>query len=166
MDAVISIKQDGEALLGAAVLLAGALALGLVYGRDVHPSASSGGYTIIAKFNHAEGIGVGSDVRIAGVSVGKVADSTLAPDFRAVATLRLKNGVDIPTDTAAAIEADSLLGTKFIELKIGGDDAVIKPGGEIVYTQDSLTFDKLMDMILAQARSRRGYIGKELPKVL
>lgn len=163
---MITIKQDGEALLGAAVLFAGALALGLVYGRDVHPSATTGGYTIVAKFNHAEGISIGSDVRIAGVSVGKVAETTLAPDYRAMATLRLKNGVEIPTDTAAAIEADSLLGTKFIELKIGGDDALIKPGGEIVYTQDSLTFDKLMDMILTQARTRRGYVGKALPKVL
>ena len=163
---MISLRQDGEALLGAAVLVVGALALVLVYGRDVHPSASSGGYTVIAKFNHAEGIAVGSDVRVAGVSVGKVADTALAPDFRAVATLRLKNGLDIPVDTAAAIESDSLLGTKYIELKIGGDDAAVKPGGELQYTQDSLTFDKLMEMILTQARNRRGYVGKPLPKVL
>ena len=158
--------QQGEAFLGAAVLVLGALALGLVFGRDVHPSASKGGYTISAKFNHAEGILVGSDVRLSGVVVGHVAETSLAEDFRAVAILRLKNSVELPTDTAAAIEADGLLGNKYISLKVGGDDAVIKPGGEITYTQDSLTFDNLMDMILAQARARRGYVGKALPKVL
>ena len=163
---MISLRQDGEALLGAAVLLVGALALGLVFGRDMHQAASQGGYTVTAKFNHAEGIAVGSDVRVAGVSVGKVADTWLAGDFRAVAVLRLKNGIEIPTDTAAVIESDSLMGAKFIELKVGGEDAVIKPGGEITYTQDSLTFDNLMDMILTQARTRRGYLGKPLPKVL
>ena len=158
--------QDGDALLGAAVLLAGALALGLVYGRDVHPAASKGGYTIMAKFNHAEGIAVGSDVRVSGVSVGKVAETSLSPDFRAVATLRLKSEVTVPVDTAAVIETDGLLGAKFIELKVGGEDDVVKPGGELTYTQDSLTFDNLMDMILTQARLRRGYVGKPLPKVL
>ena len=163
---MISIRQNGDALLGAAVLIGGSLALALVFGRDVHPSANNGGYTISAKFNHAEGISVGSDVRLSGVVVGKVAATTLADDFRAVATLRLKTAVELPIDTAAAIESDGLLGAKFIELKVGGDDAVIKPGGTISYTQDSLTFDNLMDMILAQARARRGYVGKPLPKVL
>ncbi len=163
---MISSREDKDALLGGFVLVVAVLALGLVYGRDVHPSASSGGYTISAAFNHADGIVVGTDVRLSGVVVGKVAETSLTDDFRAVATLRLKAGVDLPTDTAAAIESDGLLGSKYIALKIGGDDAVIKPGGAITYTQDSLTFDGLMDMILSQARSRRGYVGKPLPKIL
>jgi len=163
---VISAREDRDALLGGVVLLLGALALGMVYGRDVHPSASSGGYTVTASFNRADGIVVGSDVRMAGVVVGKVAATDLSPDFKAVTTIRLKTNVELPADTAAAIESDGLLGAKFISLKVGGDDAVIKPGGTIIYTQDSLTFDGLMDMILGQARSRRGYVGKPLPKIL
>jgi len=166
MGSVITFKQDGDALLGATVLVAGALILGLVFGHDVHASANTGGYTVSATFNHAEGISVGSDVRLAGVVVGKVSTTTLAKDFRAVTVLRLHTGVELPADTAAAIESDGLLGSKYIALKVGGDDATIKPGGEITYTQDSLTFDNLMDMILAQARARRGYVGKPLPKVL
>ena len=163
---MIDVKRDGEALLGALVLVLGVFALVLVYGRDMRPAAAKTGYTVIAKFHHAEGIVVGSDVRVAGVSVGKVAETSLAPDYRAVATIRLRHDLQLSADTAAAIESDGLLGAKFIELKVGGDDAVIKPGGEIEYTQDSLTFDTLMDMILSQARMRRGYVGKQLPKVL
>ena len=163
---MITLKRDGEALLGALVLVLGVFALGQVYGRDMRPAAAKTGYTVIAKFHHAEGVAVGTDVRVAGVSVGKVAETSLDTDYRAVAIIRLRPDLQLPVDTAAAIESDGLLGAKFIELKVGGDDAVIKPGGQIEYTQDSLTFDNLMDMILNQARARRGYVGKQLPKVL
>jgi phospholipid/cholesterol/gamma-HCH transport system substrate-binding protein len=159
-------RQDGEALLGAAILVLGAMALGLVYGRDVHTSAHTGGYLVSAKFNHAEGISVGSDIRLSGVVVGKVTETNLAPDFRAVTYLRIRDGVQLPTDTSASIQSDGLLGAKYIEIKVGGEDDILKPGGEITFTQDSLTFDRLMDLILTQARTRRGYVGKELPRVL
>lgn len=159
-------RQDSEAILGTAVLALAALLLILVYGRDVFPRQAQGGLSLVAKFRHADGIVPGSEVRIAGVIVGHVITTTLDDQFRAVATMRLTQGLDIPVDTAASIESDSLLGSKFIELKLGGDDVMMKQGGELSYTQDSLTFEKLMDMILAQARSRRGYVGKELPKVL
>ena len=159
-------RQDGEALLGAVVLLAGAFLLALVYGKDTHPSASSGGYTVIAKFNRAEGLAVGADVRISGLVVGKVAGAQLDPDYRAVVTLRVKSDLGLPVDTAAAIRSDSLLGTKFVDLQIGGDVENLKPGGEITYTADSLSFESLMEMILSRARAKRGYMGKELPKVI
>lgn len=159
-------RQDNEAILGAVVLGVAALLLVLVYGHNVFPQQVKGGLAISAKFRHADGILVGSDVRLSGVVVGKVIATTLDNQFRAVTTLRLRPGLDIPVDTAAAIESDSLLGAKYIELKLGGDDEMMKQGGELSYTQDSLTFEKLMDMILSQARARRGYVGKTLPKVL
>ena len=158
-------RQDAEAILGAGVLLVAAFLLALVYVKDAHPSASQGGYTIISKFNRAEGLSVGSDVRVSGVVMGKVAATELGPDFRAVVTLRLKKEMELPVDTAAAIRSDSLLGNKFVELNVGGDEEMLKPGGEITYTADSLTFNALMELILNQARSKRGYVGKTLPKV-
>lgn len=159
-------RQDSEAILGAAVLVMAAFALILVYGHDVFPRQAQGGLTLVAKFRHADGIVSGSEVRISGLVIGHVVSTTLDDQFRAVATMRLNEGVEVPADTAAAIESDSLLGAKFIDLKLGGDDTMIKQGGEVTYTEDSLTFEKLMDMILAQARARRGYVGKDLPKVL
>lgn len=159
-------RQDSEAILGAAVLVLAAFALVLVYGHDVFPRQAQGGLSVMAKFRHADGIVPGSEVRISGMVVGHVISTTLDDQFRAVATLRLNEGVQVPVDTAAAIESDSLLGSKFIDLKLGGDDSMVKQGGELTYTEDSLTFEKLMDMILSQARARRGYVGKDLPKVL
>lgn len=159
-------RQDNEAILGAVVLGLAALLLALVYGHNVFPQQERGGLSVTAKFRYADGILVGSDVRLSGMVVGKVIATSLDSQFRAVTMMRLTPGLDVPVDTAAAIESDSLLGAKYIELKLGGDDAMVKQGGELTYTQDSLTFEKLMDMILAQARARRGYVGKTLPKVL
>jgi phospholipid/cholesterol/gamma-HCH transport system substrate-binding protein len=154
-----------DTIIGAIVVAVAAVLLGLVYLKEDRPSRqdSAAGYLLSARFNRADGISVGSDVRLSGVSVGKVVEQHLAPDFRAVVTMRIVPNIALTTDTAAAIHTDGLLGAKFIELKPGGDDEVLKPGQEIGYTQDSMVLEDLMDMIIQQAKAKRGYAGKPVP---
>jgi len=154
--------EDRDAVVGAVVLVAAVLLFGLVYGKEVH-SSTGAGTLLTARFRHAEGLGVGSDIRMSGVVVGKVVKEDLDPQFRAIKTLRLDTTVALPADTAAAIQTDGLLGAKYLELKPGGDDAVLKAGNEISYTQDSLMLEDLLTMIIDQARAKRGYLDKPMP---
>lgn len=154
------ISRKTETLIGAAVLAAGALVMAMVYSGSGHRAAA--GYDVSARFNRIDGIGPGSDVRLSGVSVGKVADEVLDERFGAVLTLRIRQGVPLTEDTAAAIHTDGLMGAKFIELQPGAADATIKPGGEITYTQDAVLLQDLLEMIIAQARAKRG-INEETP---
>ncbi|MBC7906165.1 MAG: MCE family protein [Rhodospirillaceae bacterium] len=163
---VVTKGGDRDTIIGAIVVLVAVILLGLIYAKEDGPGGSTdAGYLLTARFHRADGIGVGSDVRLSGVSVGKVVEQHLDSDFRAVATLRVASNVMLTIDTAAAIYTDGLLGAKHIELKPGGDEIVLKPGQEIPYTQDAMVIEDLMDMIIQQAKAKRGFAGKPVPSV-
>ncbi len=153
---------DRDAVVGAIVVVAAVLLFAMVYGKAA-TSAEGAGYPLIARFGQADGITVGSAVRLSGVTVGKVVSESLDPQFRAVTTLRVAANLALPTDTAAVIQGDGLLGTKYVDLRPGAEDAVLKPGAEITYTQGSLVVEDLLEMIIDQARVKRGYVDRPLP---
>lgn len=156
-----------DTVTGAVVVAAAALLLGLVYAKDGGPTRenTADGYLLTARFQRLDGIAVGSVVRLSGVAVGKVVEQHLDPQFRAVTTLRIASNVALTADTAAVIQTDGLLGAKFIELKPGADEKVLKAGEEIPFTQDAMVIEELLDMIVQQARAKRGYLDKPLPPV-
>ncbi len=150
-------SRDRETLIGACVVLVGALVLAFSYGSAGR--AALPGYDLLAHFNKADGIGLGSDVRLSGVSVGKVVGQALDDHFRAVITIRMAPGVPVPTDSAALIQTDGLLGAKFIALQPGGDEADLKPGDALRYSQDSMNLQDLLELIIAQAEAKRSAPG-------
>lgn len=155
-----------DTVLGATVVLTAAVLLGLVYAKDDRPEqGETDGYILTALFKRADGIGVGSLVRLSGVNVGKVVDQKLAPDYRARLTLHMEQGVEVTADTAAVIQTDGLLGAKYIELKPGGDERMLEPGQEIAFTQDAMVLEELVGMIIEQAKAKRGYAGKPVPSL-
>ena len=147
-------EENRNILIGAGVLLA--LVAGLVAVHVNSAREKTAGYPLTARFDKAEGVAVGTEVRLAGVTVGKVTRQALDDNFRAVLTLQLDNTVKLPTDSNAVIQTDGLLGAKFISLQPGGDEKMLQPGQEIAYTQSSLSLQDLLDMIISQAESAHG----------
>lgn len=155
-----------DTIIGAVVVLVAVAMFVLVYAKEDGPKGNSEtGYVLTARFKRADGIAVGSKVRLSGVTVGKVVEQRLTPDYRAELALRIAPNVQLTADTAAAIQTDGLLGAKYIELKPGGDDAMLKPGQEISFTQDAMVLEELVDMIIQQAKAKRGYAGKAVPSI-
>lgn len=147
------ISRRRETVIGAGVVLLGAAVLAFAYGASSR--ASVPGYELVARFNKADGIALGSDVRLAGVSVGKVVGQSLDDRFRAVIRFRVEADLQVPDDSAALILTDGLLGSKFIALQPGADDTTMKPGEELRYTQDSMNVQDLLEMIIAQGKAKR-----------
>jgi phospholipid/cholesterol/gamma-HCH transport system substrate-binding protein len=89
----------------------------------------------------------------------------LGPNFSAVVDLRIDVPVELSTDTSAAIHTDSLFGQKHVVLVPGGDDRVLKPGGMISLTQDSVMVGDLLDLIIGEGRAnlakRQAGTGKD-----
>ncbi|SLN57401.1 putative phospholipid ABC transporter-binding protein MlaD [Aquimixticola soesokkakensis] len=139
-------ENTTEVIVGTGVLL---LAAGfLAYAGQIGGWRGPGGdsYTITASFRSADGVSVGSDVRIAGVRVGTVSDLTLDPaTFRAQTTLTLDRAVVLADDTAAIIASEGLLGGNFVELLPGGGVFDLEAGAEIVDTQGAVS---LMNLLL------------------
>ena len=92
---------------------------------------------------------MGSDVRLAGITVGHVTAERVDPKtFQAQVTFSLDPKVKLPTDSAAIITSDSLLGGKYIALSPGGADSLIKPGGTMTETQGSISLEQLLSKFI------------------
>lgn len=147
--------MEKETLIGAAVVLVGVAVLAFAYDGGVG-GAEVKGYDLQARFGRADGINVGSEVRLAGVDVGQVVAQRLDDRFRAVLTLRIARSVKLPEDSAALIETDGLLGAKFVALQPGAEEKELQPGDEIANTQGSMNVAALLEMIISQAKANRG----------
>ena len=107
--------------------------------------SSDNGYKILAKFDNADGINIGSDIKISGVKVGTISEQNLdAESFQAVLKFNIYNHIKIPTDSSAKIVSEGLLGSKYIAITPGGDDEFMKDGQEINFTQSSINFEELL----------------------
>ncbi len=126
-----------ESLIGALVLLVAGWFLVFAYERT--DMGAGDGYTLTARFDRIDGIGIGSDVRMAGIKVGTVVSSELDPyTYQAVVTLSVEDEVQLPSDTAIAITAEGLLGGTYMNLLPGGMEDMLADGDEISETQDAV----------------------------
>jgi len=156
-------RNDRDTVIGGVVLVAGFLAMMVVFFVGDQVRGERADYSVVARFNRADGVAVGTTVRLSGAPIGMVSGQVLDDRYRALLTLRLRTDVHLPADTAALIQTDGLLGSKFIELRPGGEDEDLKPGQEIQYTQDAVVIEDLLDLIIQQARAKRGYLDRPLP---
>ena len=145
-----------EAIIGAAVLAVAAFFL-LFVSQQTGYATGGGDYPLTAKFRSAEGIVVGSDVRLAGVKIGSVTSMTLDPvTFQAETGLSLVAGVEIPDDSQAGVASEGLLGGAFIQIEPGGSDIALGPGEEILNTQSAVSFIDLLVRFAAGSGSGGG----------
>lgn len=142
-------ENTTEVVVGTGVL---AVAIGfLVYSTGASSLAVGGdSYPLTASFRSAEGVSVGTDVRMAGVKVGTVTGLDLNPTtFRADATFTMKSDIEVPDDSAISISSEGLLGGSFVEVIPGGSPFNLEPGGEIEDTQSSVSLITLLMKFVA-----------------
>lgn len=137
--------QDRAEVVAGALVLALGLGFAAYAARDTGLSGDTGSYTLTASFRSVDGISVGSDVRLAGVAVGKVASLTLNPTtYFADAVVQIDNSVLLPEDSAILISSEGLLGGNYVELLPGGSLVNLEPGMEIEDTQGSVSLVSLL----------------------
>lgn len=138
--------ERAELWVGAAVLAVAAGFLGWsLSGGSAIGARLGGSYELRAAFPNVDGIEAGTDVRIAGVKVGRVSSIRLNPEtYFAEAALSLPRNVLLPTDTAALIQSDGLLGGAYIELQPGGAPDDLSPGDEIEDVQGAVSLISLL----------------------
>lgn len=123
-----------EALIGLVVVLMAAGFVGYAWART-GAGEGNDGTVLVARFPNIAGVSLGTDVKVAGVKVGKVVALELDPaSYQAVLRLSVDRGLKLPIDSSAAITSEGLLGGNYVALTPGGDTLMLKDGGEIVET--------------------------------
>lgn len=145
----MSSYKVSEVLVGGAVL-AGAIAFGVYASQSTGLSQGGSGYELNASFRSLEGVGVGTDVRLAGVKIGTVTGVALNPEtYRADTTFAISDGILVPDDSAIVISSEGLLGGNFVEVMPGGSPFNFEPGDQVEDTQGAVSLISLLVKFVA-----------------
>lgn len=137
-------ESKTEVLVGGAVLAA-AIAFVVYAGQATGLGQTTAGYPLTASFRSLEGVTVGTDVRLAGVKIGTVTEVSLNPEtYRADTVFSLREGIEIPDDSAIVISSEGLLGGNFVEIMPGGSPFYFAAGDEIEDTQGAVSLISLL----------------------
>ena len=137
-------ENVAEAVIGGVVVLLAA-AFFVFMGQNSGMSGGTGQYELTAKFRSAEGVVVGSDVRMAGVKIGSVTGIELDPEtYLASTKFTVADNVKVPDDSEAGIASEGLLGGAFVELSPGGSEFMLASGDEVLNTQSAVSLLQLL----------------------
>jgi phospholipid/cholesterol/gamma-HCH transport system substrate-binding protein len=149
-------------------LMAGAVVLAVTGGFLGYAVANTGrssatGTTLSARFERIDGIGPGSDVRVAGVRVGRITATRIDPaSYQAEVTFTVQSDVKLPTDSSAEISSDGLLGGKVLALVPGGSEKMLGEGGRITITQSAASLEQLLGKFIFNVGDLASSVQKSL----
>jgi phospholipid/cholesterol/gamma-HCH transport system substrate-binding protein len=107
------------------------------------------GYRLTVDFDTAAGLEPKSDVKMAGVPIGKVEEIQLVGN-RARLVLRIHQGIRIPIDSMGSIQTQGLLGEKYVEILPGKDTQRNLPaGGRVANTLSPTNLDEIVRKLSA-----------------
>ncbi len=132
-----------QTLVGLLVVLAAALILLFVYlGKG---AGGVSGYDLNVKLSKADGLGVGTEVRLSGIKVGSVTEMTLDPrTFLVTVHMQMEPDVQVPVDSSILVTSAGLLGSPYLSITPGGDDKNLTAGGTIENSQGSIDIMSLV----------------------
>lgn len=148
-----------EALVGLVVVIAAVLLVFSFLGRTAS-GAGSHAIEVVAYFPNVGGVDIGTDVRVAGLSIGEVTDVRLnSDDFQAEVRMAIDPEANLPNDSSAAITSEGLLGGSFIALLPGGSSDPFVQDDVILDTQGAIDMTGLIGSMINDSGGSSGGMG-------
>jgi len=121
-------------------------------GAIAYLSVSVGGFSLrgpgnlilYADFDQIGGLKPRAQVVISGVKVGQVESIALDEDYRARVKMALETTLELPVDSSASIVTAGLLGDRYISLQLGGEEALLKSGETLRFTESAILLERLI----------------------
>jgi phospholipid/cholesterol/gamma-HCH transport system substrate-binding protein len=118
---------------------------------------SSKGYTIYTKLDDASGLEKNSKVKANGIDIGFVKDLEIDKD-KVKAKIFIKEGVKIPNDSVVVPVQESLLGGKYVGIKLGKSNEYLKDKGVIKSGVPLATINEASDSMTKAADEFKDFI--------
>jgi len=139
-------KQNGLELFVGLFMVLGFLAFGylaLQLGK-VEILSAGNSYVVNAEFDNISGVKKGAAIQIAGVVVGQVQRTWLGKDELAHVALQIDKGVKVPVDSMASVKTQGIIGDKYIQLSLGGDEKLFVEGDVLTDTESAVDLESLI----------------------
>lgn len=123
---------------------------------------SHNGYYVTAVFDNVGDLKARAPVSMAGVTIGRVSAIELNPNtYQADVTLYIDEHFhSIPSDSAARILTQGLLGSNYISLDPGFSNAFLKNGDKITSTHSALILENLIGQFMFKASGNDNASGQ------
>jgi phospholipid/cholesterol/gamma-HCH transport system substrate-binding protein len=149
---VMQQNNVAETLIGAVVIAVAVGFLAFAYLRT--GSGSLSGYEINARLPKADGLSVGTDVRLAGIKIGTVTDLTLDPKTYLVTVhMSIRNDIKLPVDSSVLVTQAGFLGGQYLSITPGGDEKMMTAGSFFENAQGSIDVMGLVNRFTGGASS-------------
>jgi len=152
-------KLSPELKVGIVVLIGFILLFYMSFRISKFGVLSEKGYELQVYIENANGIDSKSPVLIAGVEIGRVKKVKL-DNFKALVTFIVKEGVQIPSDSAIAIKTQGVLGDKYLEIIPGNDKKILAKGDMIKNVKTSPDFNEIFSQVSTAAKKFGDTIGE------
>jgi phospholipid/cholesterol/gamma-HCH transport system substrate-binding protein len=138
-------KQNNIELSVGAFVLLGMVAI-VWFAAETAAGVDVGGstYSVTARFTNVGGLKPGSQVFVAGVPVGRVEQINLDSNYAAIVRMKLRQSIQLPSDTIASIKTSGLIGDKFVALSPGSDSKNLAPEAQITDTESAVDLESLI----------------------
>lgn len=142
-----------ETIIGALVV---AVAVAFIFFAWRTTGGAIGGYEISAKLARVDGLSVGTDVRLSGIKIGEISSMTLNPNYLVTVHMTIHKDIEIPDDSSLAVTSSGVLGSSYISISPGGDDTMLKDGGQIKMAQGSVDLMGLVGRFIGGENGQQG----------
>ena len=102
---------------------------------------------LFASFNKIDGLNVGDNIMISGISVGFVNGIVLENSYPKI-SMMVNENLKISRDSSISIQTDGLFGSKFLVIEIGGEEEYLRNMDSFSYVEDSILLQDLLDNII------------------
>ncbi|MBA3007101.1 MAG: outer membrane lipid asymmetry maintenance protein MlaD [Proteobacteria bacterium] len=139
-------KQNGLELFVGLFMVLGFLAFGYLALQlgEVEILSAGNSYVVNAEFDNISGVKKGAAIQIAGVVVGQVQRTWLGKDELAHVALQIDKGVKVPVDSMASVKTQGIIGDKYIQLSLGGDEKLFVEGDVLTDTESAVDLESLI----------------------
>ena len=140
--------RKAETIAGVFALASIILLLVIVIFLGRHEAIFEKHYQIIGFFNSVGGLQPGAEVRLAGITVGYVADIEFGPQKRVKVKMSVKQNEQkrIRKDSIAIIETMGLMGDRYVEITVGSENEPMIPNGGIVHSKERFGLTELAEI--------------------
>ncbi len=152
-------SRVAEFVVGIFIIVALLALLFLAYRVSDFGQVGNGNYyKITAEFDNIGGLKVRAPVSVAGVKVGEIVGIALDNNnFRAVVTMKIQNKFNnLPLDTSANIFTQGILGSNYVSLSPGFEQASMKNGSRVETTHSALVLENLIGQLIYNLKSDSG----------
>jgi phospholipid/cholesterol/gamma-HCH transport system substrate-binding protein len=142
-------KNVFEIIVGFLVIFVAIIFSYFVYQTSEQKLDKHNQYVINANFDNADGIKVGSEVKISGVVIGKVISQILDYDtYSAQVKFLVDKKIKLPEDSSAQIVSSNILGDKYISITPGTEEKVLADEDTIEFTQSSINLEGMISKFM------------------